>query len=79
MSLKWRIALWYASLLIVVLVVTSSIIAWRFQSILYDQAKASVATTMRAIVQSAQQPTLSSEGNSSGSLQFLFNSSNLAN
>jgi len=78
-SLKWRIALWYASLLIVVLVVTSSIIAWRFQSILYDQAKASVATTMRAIVQSAQQPTLSSEGNSSGSLQFLFNSSNLAN
>ncbi len=79
MSLKWRIALWYASLLIVVLVVTSGIIAWRFQGILYDQTKASVATTMRAIVQSAAQTTFSFEGSSSGSLQFLFSSSNLAN
>jgi signal transduction histidine kinase len=78
-SLKWRIAIWYASLLIVVLVITSGIIAWRFQGILYDQSKASVAATMRAIVQSARQTTFSFEGNSSGSLQFLFNSSNLAN
>jgi two-component system OmpR family sensor kinase len=78
-SLKWRIALWYASLLIVVLAVTCGIIVWRFQGILYDQSKTSVATTMRSIVQSAEQPNLFSFGGASGSLQFLFNSSNLAN
>ncbi|MEO6834547.1 MAG: HAMP domain-containing sensor histidine kinase [Candidatus Tumulicola sp.] len=79
MSLKWRIAIWYASLLVVVLAVTAGIIDWRFQGILYDQSKASVAATMHAIVQSAQQTTFSFEGSSSGSLQFLFSSSNLAN
>jgi len=76
-SLKWRIALWYASLLIVVLAVTCGIIVWRFQGILYDQAKASVSTTMRSIVQSAQQSNPFSLESTSGSLQFLFNSSNL--
>jgi hypothetical protein len=54
-SLKWRIALGYATLLIVVLAVTSGIVAWRFQGILYDQSKASVAATMHAIVQATQQ------------------------
>jgi two-component system sensor histidine kinase ArlS len=78
-SLKWRIAIWYASLLTVVLAVTCGIIVWRFQGILYDQSKASVSTTMRSIVQSAQQTNPFSLGGTSGSLQFLFNSSNLAN
>jgi heavy metal sensor kinase len=78
-SLKWRIAIWYASLLIVVLAVTCGIIVWRFQGILYDQSKTSVSTTMRSIVQSAQQANPFSFNGTTGSLQFLFNSSNLTN
>lgn len=79
MSLKWRIALWYASLLIVVLAVTSGIIVWRFQSILYEQSKAGVSATMASIVQAAQQSNPFSLGSASGSLQYLFSSSNLTN
>jgi two-component system, OmpR family, sensor histidine kinase ArlS len=80
MSLKWRIALSYATLLIAVLVATSGIIAWRFNGILYDQSMNSVAATMRGIVQSAGQSNpFSVQGSSAASLQFLFTSSNLAN
>jgi two-component system, OmpR family, sensor histidine kinase ArlS len=80
MSLKWRIALGYSALLIVAMTVMSGIIVWRFQQILYDQAEASVNATMRAIVQFAQQATtpFSLEDPSLGTLQFLFNSTNLA-
>ena len=60
--------------------VMSGSIIWRFQQILYDQAQASVNSTMRAIVQFAQQSAtpFSLEDSSLGTLQFLFNSSNLA-
>jgi signal transduction histidine kinase len=80
MSLKWRIALGYSLLLIVAMTLMSGIIVWRFQQILYDQATASVNATMRAIVQFAQQATtpFSLEDSSLGTLQFLFNSNNLA-
>ncbi|HEY6450133.1 MAG TPA: HAMP domain-containing sensor histidine kinase [Candidatus Cybelea sp.] len=58
----------------------SGIIVWRFQQILYDQAETSVNATMHAIVQFAQQSAtpFSLEDSSLGTLQFLFNSSNLA-
>jgi heavy metal sensor kinase len=80
MSLKWRIAVGYAILLIAVLAATSAIVAWRLQGILYDQAKNSVNTTMRSIVQFSQQANpFALEDTSAGALQFLFNSSNLAN
>ncbi len=80
MSLKWRIAVWYASLLIVVLALTSGIIAWRLQGILSDQVKASVNSTMHSIVQfSTAANPFAMEDTSSGALQFLFNSANLAN
>jgi signal transduction histidine kinase len=80
MSLKWRIALSYAGLLVAVLLVTSGIIVWRFQGILYEQAKSSVSATMRTIVQSAQQGNpFALEDTSEGALQFLFNRNNLAN
>lgn len=79
MSLKWRIALGYASLLVIVLAVTCGIIVWRFQAILYDESKASVSATMRSIVQAAQQSNPFSLGETSGSLQYLFSSSNLTN
>jgi len=79
MSLKWRIALGYSALLIVAMTLMSWIIVWRFQQILYDQAATSVNATMRAIVQFAQQSTtpFSLEDSSAGTLQFLFNNSNL--
>ncbi len=79
MSLKWKIALGYSALLIVAMTAMSGIIVWRFQQILYDQAATSVNATMKAIVQFAQQTTtpFSLEDSSSGTLQFLFNSSNL--
>lgn len=80
MSLKWRIALGYSVLLIVAMTAMSGIIVWRFQQILYDQAETSVNATMKAIVQFAQQSTtpFSLEDSSLGTLQFLFNSANLA-
>ncbi len=80
MSLKWKIALGYSALLIVAMTVMSGIIVWRFQQILYDQAATSVNATMKAIVAFAQQSTtpFSLEDSSTGTLQFLFNSSNLA-
>ncbi len=80
MSLKWKIALGYSALLIVAMTVMSGIIVWRFQQILYDQAATSVNATMKTIVQFAQQSTtpFSLEDSSAGTLQFLFNSSNLA-
>lgn len=80
MSLKWRIAVGYSALLIVAISAMSGIIVWRFQQILYDQAEASVNATMRAIVQFAQESAtpFSLEDSPVGTLQFLFNSSNLA-
>jgi signal transduction histidine kinase len=80
MSLKWRIALGYSALLIVAITLMSGIIVWRFQQLLYEQAETSVNATMRAIVQFARQPTtpFSVEDSPLGTLQFLFNSANLA-
>jgi two-component system sensor histidine kinase ArlS len=80
MSLKWRIALGYSALLIVAMTVMSGIIVWRLQQILYDQARTSVNATMRGLVQFAQQSAtpFSLEDTSAGTLQFLFNSNNLA-
>jgi signal transduction histidine kinase len=79
-SLKWRIALGYSLLLVVAMTAMSGIIVWRFQQILYDQAETSVNATMRAVVQFAQQSAtpFSLEDSSLGTLQFLFNSSNLS-
>jgi hypothetical protein len=80
MSLKWRIALGYSVLLIVALTAMSGLLVWRFQQILDDQAETTVNATMRTIVQFAQQSAtpFSLEDSSLGTLQFLFNSSNLA-
>jgi signal transduction histidine kinase len=80
MSLKWRIALAYSALLIVAITAMSGLIVWQFQQILYDQARASVNATMGGIVQFAQQSAtpFSLEDSPLGTLQFLFNSANLA-
>ena len=78
--MKWRIAAGYAILLIVVLIATSGIIAWRFQGILYDEARARVDNVMREIVQAAQpQPNpFAIQDLASDSITQLFNSNNLA-
>ncbi|MBV8491049.1 MAG: HAMP domain-containing histidine kinase [Candidatus Eremiobacteraeota bacterium] len=78
MSLKWRIALGYAALLIAVLVVSGAVIDWTFHGILYDQARAGVDATMHNIELSAQPNNpFSLEESASGRLQSLFESSNL--
>lgn len=51
LSLRWRIAVAYALLLIVVLAGTSGVIAWRLQSILFDEAHMRIDTTMDDIAQ----------------------------
>src|SRR6185312_12889231 len=79
MSLKWRIAVWYATLLIVVLALTSGILAWRLQGILYDQVKASVNSTMHSIVQFSTSANPFAVEDASGAPQFLYSSANLAN
>jgi len=78
-SLKWRIAASYAVLLIVVMAITSGIIAWRLQTILYDEAVEHVDTTTREIVEStvAQPSPFGSEATSETIAQLL-NSNNLA-
>ena len=78
-SLKWRIAFSYALLLIGVLIVTSGIVAWRFQAILSNEARARVDTVMREIVAAAQPPPnpFATEGLGADSLAQLFNSNNL--
>jgi hypothetical protein len=34
LGLKWKIALWYAALLVVALTATSAIVVWRFDAII---------------------------------------------
>jgi signal transduction histidine kinase len=79
-SLKWRIAASYALLLAVVLVLTSGTIAWRLQSILFDEAREHVESVMSEIVVAAKpsENPFAIENYSGESLAQLFNSSNLA-
>ena len=53
-SLKWRVAAWYAALLVVVLLLVSTVVGMRLQSILYAQARSRVSATMAEIASSVQ-------------------------
>jgi len=53
-SLKWRVAAWYAGLLIAVLLIVSTVVGMRLQSILYSQARSRVSATMAEIASSVQ-------------------------
>jgi len=79
LSLRWRIAAAYAVLLVCVLAAASGLITWRFQSILYDQARARVDSTMRQIALAAA-PANPFDTNdfSTEPLSQLLNSNNLA-
>lgn len=51
--MRWRIAGWYALLLVAVIVATGILVTVRFQSILYDQTRGSIDRTMRDIARVA--------------------------
>jgi heavy metal sensor kinase len=78
LSLRWRIAAAYAILLVAALAATSGVIVWRFQAILFDEARSRVDETMNEIV-SAVQPVNPFPGSVvDESLLQIINSNNLA-
>ncbi|MGZ3516253.1 MAG: ATP-binding protein [Vulcanimicrobiaceae bacterium] len=77
-SLRWRIATWYALLLIGVIIALGFIIAWRFQSILLDQATQHVNRTMQEIeIAALPVPNAFSVEDTSIPLQTILASENL--
>lgn len=78
LGLKWKIALWYATLLVVALTATSAIVVWRFDTIIYDQVRTRTDATMTRILAVANGSTpLGLQEGSSSPLQVLLNSDNL--
>ncbi len=75
LSLRWQIAAAYALLLVAALGATSAVIVWRFQAILYDEARSRVDATMSEIVSAAHPLNV---GNTDESLLQIFNGNNLA-
>jgi two-component system OmpR family sensor kinase len=55
-SLRWRIAAWYALLLVAAILATGLLISLRFEQILYGQAQAHLAQTMQDIKRVALPP-----------------------
>ncbi|HET9392046.1 MAG TPA: HAMP domain-containing sensor histidine kinase [Candidatus Rubrimentiphilum sp.] len=55
-SLRWRIAAWYALLLIAAILALGLIVTLRFEQILYDQAQGHLALTMQDIKRVALPP-----------------------
>ncbi len=79
-SLRWRIAAWYALLLIAAILALGLIISLRFEQILYGQAQAHLALTMQDIKRVALPPPdqFSIQDTSGDSLLLLENADNLA-
>ncbi len=77
-TLRWRIAASYALLLAAVIVALGALIAWRFQSVLYEQARTRVNATMGEIVAAGRPGTSLFGGSATNSLETLINSNNLA-
>jgi signal transduction histidine kinase len=79
-SLRWRIAAWYALLLVAAILALGLIISLRFEQILYGQAQAHLALTMQDIKRVALPPPdqFSIQDTSGDSLLMLENADNLA-
>ncbi len=75
--MKWKIAAWYAALIVAVLAVTSGIVIWRFNSIMYSQARDRADTTMNQMLSAANPAPFGLQDTSAGALQVLLNSDNL--
>lgn len=78
LSLRWRIALTYALLLIAALSATSIAVLFRFQAILYNEAHSRVDATMSEIVSAAQPVNMPFGDAVDESLLQIFNGNNLA-
>ena len=78
-SLRWRIAAWYALLLVAAILALGLIVSLRFEQILYDQAQAHLALTMQDIKRVALPPPdqFSIQDTSGDSLLTLENTDNL--
>ena len=76
LSLRWQIAAAYALLLVAALGATSAVIVWRFQTILYDEARSRIDATMSQIL-NVVQPLGGGNPSNESFLQIL-NSNNLA-
>ncbi len=79
MSLRWRIAMWYALLLAAAMVALGLTITLRVQAILYNQAAARLNRTMTEIVRTTLPPpnTFVIEDTSGAPLEILTNGNNL--
>lgn len=78
-SLRWRIASWYALLLVAVIVIVGVIIVISFQSILIDQVRSRLDNTMQDIARATlpnPNPFITTESSASP-LQALENADNL--
>jgi len=79
LSLRWQIAAAYALLLVAALAATSVVIVWRFQTILYDEARSRIDATMSEIASAAQPINpFPYSGVIDESFLQIFNSNNLA-
>lgn len=78
-SLRWRIAAWYAMLLVAAILALGMIVSLRFEQILYGQAQAHLALTMQDIKRVALPPPgqFSIQDTSGDSLLTLENADNL--
>lgn len=78
-SLRWRIAAWYALLLVAAVLALGLIVSLRFEQILYGQAQAHLALTMQDIKRVALPPPdqFSIQDTSGDSLLTLENADNL--
>ena len=79
LSLKWKIAAWYAALVVAALAMTSGIVLWRFDNIVYAQARERADATMNQMLSVANPAPFGLQGTGSGAtaLQVLLNSDNL--
>ncbi len=78
-SLRWRIAAWYALLLVAAILALGLIVSLRFEQILYGQAQGHLALTMQDIKRVALPPPdqFSIQDTSGDSLLILENADNL--
>lgn len=79
-GLKWKIALWYAALLVLALSTTSGILVWRFGDIVYDQVRLRAEANLAQILaaSSGNVSPFGLQSSPTSPLQPLLNSDNLA-
>ncbi len=78
-SLRWRIATWYALLLVAAMAATGVLVAWRLQAILLADVRARLTHLLDDVVQTTSVPNpLGLQGPSAGGPSVLLDPANLA-